>query len=478
MSDQVYAPRTRRRLLAETLSVATATLLGHGGMMGGPALAQSSAQEPAPPPTPSWPKAAFPLRIPAGKRYLEDAAGQPFLIHGDSAWSLIAQLTRDDAATYLQDRQARGFNAILVNLIEHRFSSHPPANAYGGQPFLTPGDFATPNDDYFAHADWVLRQAAECGILVLLAPAYLGYRGGGDGWYREMVANGPAKLRAYGQYLGRRYGGFTNILWVHGGDYDPPHKEVVRAIAEGIRDVAPNALSTAHCGPETSPLDYWHGEPWLQLNNVYTYNQVYIPAIEQHARPERMPFFLIESKYEGEEGISDEQRMRAQAYHALLAGACGHLFGNNPIWRFDGPAIHPAPFKWREALGSRGGRSMSHLRALFLKLPWWTLEPDDGRMLTAGSQGTANDRAVAARSADRSIALVYLPTVRSISISLGELAAVGATAQWYDPANGRYVPATESPLQASRTHAFCPVAKNSAGYGDWVLVLQASRDRI
>ena len=62
----------------------------------------------------------------------------------------------------------------------------------------------------------VMRRAAENGILVMLAPAYLGYDGGGEGWYKTMVANGPDKLRSYGEYLGRRYREFTNILWVHG----------------------------------------------------------------------------------------------------------------------------------------------------------------------------------------------------------------------------------------------------------------------
>src|SRR5262249_17993157 len=37
---------------------------------------------------------AFPLRTEPGRRYLVDAVGRPFLLHGDTAWSLIAQLSR------------------------------------------------------------------------------------------------------------------------------------------------------------------------------------------------------------------------------------------------------------------------------------------------------------------------------------------------------------------------------------------------
>ena len=74
---------------------------------------------------------AFPLAVRPGERYLDDAEGRPFLIHGDTAWSLIADLTREDVDLYLRDRRARGFNTLLVNLIESRFATNAPANAYG-----------------------------------------------------------------------------------------------------------------------------------------------------------------------------------------------------------------------------------------------------------------------------------------------------------------------------------------------------------
>ena len=106
---------------------------------------------------------------------------------------------------YLDDRRARGFNTVLVNLIEHQFANSPPANRYGQQPFLTPGNFSTPNDAYFAHAEWVVDQAAQRGMLVLLAPVYLGYGGGNEGWYQELKANGTTKCRQYGRYVGQRF---------------------------------------------------------------------------------------------------------------------------------------------------------------------------------------------------------------------------------------------------------------------------------
>jgi len=127
--------------------------------------------------------AVFPLRVEPGKRYLVDAAGKPFLLQGDAGWELITRLTREEVSRYLDDRRAKGFNAVIVRLIDHDFVPSPPNNAYGHAPFTVPGDFGTPNEIYFAHADWVLGKAAEKGFLVLLAPAYTGYHGGREGWY-------------------------------------------------------------------------------------------------------------------------------------------------------------------------------------------------------------------------------------------------------------------------------------------------------
>ncbi len=437
--------------------------------------------------------AAFPLRVAAGGRHLEDAEGRPFLIKGDTAWSLIAQLSREDAELYLEDRRARGFNTILVNLLEAFGSANPPANLFGDPPFhrdtaatLDPSDpplppemqanYAAPNEAYFAHADWVLRRAAEKGLLVLLTPSYVGWGGGSQGWYRVMEANGPERLRRYGQFLGRRYGSFANILWVHAGDYDPPDKDLVRAIAEGIREVDPQALHTAHGAPQTAALDYWSGEPWLSVNTAYSYRDsepVHSAVLAQYLRPDALPLFLIESGYENEHGAT-ERDLRMQAYQAMLSGAAGQVFGNNPIWHFDGPGLYPAPYSWKEALSSRGTQSMTHLHRLFDSLAWWLLEPDSsGRLLVDGA-GPDDERALAARAADGSFALIYLPSRRAATVDLGRLAGPEVAARWYDPAGGAFVTVDGAPFAAAGTRRFSPEpSTNSSGFEDWVLLLES-----
>jgi len=171
-----------------------------------------------------------PLRMQPDHRHLVDHAGQPFLVQGDAAWSLISGLTKEGAEKYLEARSRQGFNSIIVNLIEHKF--HGPVDRYGDAPFSTPGDFSTPNEKYFAHADWVIRKAQDKGIVVFLAPIYLGYIGLDEGWVDELMANGPEKARAWGRYVGKRYRDFDNIVWIIGGDRNPDKaREDVDAVA-------------------------------------------------------------------------------------------------------------------------------------------------------------------------------------------------------------------------------------------------------
>jgi hypothetical protein len=246
----------------------------------------------------------------------------------------------------------------------------------------------------------------------------------------------------------------------------------VSAIAEGIREFDPRALHTAH-GAHTAALDYWQGEPWLQVNNIYTYHSVYAYALEQYARPERMPFFLIESVYENEHEAT-EQLLRTQAYQAVLSGATGHIFGNNPIWHFEGRGSYDGPVTWQRALGSRGARSMTQLRNLLSSIHWWDLEPDADNTLLTGGLGSDDDRAVAARSTDRAVALLYLPSSREITVDLGQLAGPRVAARWYDPAAGRFSAVGGSPFEATGSRRFRPEAGiNDSGFDDWVLILES-----
>lgn len=418
------------------------------------------------------PLAAFPLAVKSGTLYLIDASERPFFLHGDTAWSLIADLKREDAELYLADRRRRGFNALLVNLLEHRFARNAPRNSYGEPPFHGDSDFSRPNEKYFEHADWVLNRASELGFVVLLAPAYAGAHGGAEGWYREIQANGAGKLRQYGEFLGKRYRHLKNIVWTHGGDYNPPDRSLIDAVAEGIRAQDAAALHTAHTSPETIGSEYWGDRSWLDFDTLYTYGPVHLQARKAAQEFGKRPFILLESAYEFEHSAG-ELRVRTQAYQALLNGAAGHVFGNNPIWHFDGPGLYPEPVGWREALSSRGSQSMTHLVNLFRQLEWWRLRPDLKSELLVAGYGPEDARAVAALSEDRRWGLVYAPGLRSLGIDWSAFKRE-IEARWYDPAMGTFKVATAVRERAKTIRYFETPGLNGAGLYDWVLVLTSA----
>ena len=396
--------------------------------------------------------------------------GTPYWLQGDAAWSLIAQLTDTEVEQYLDDRQRRGFNAILVNLIEHKFATNAPANIAGQQPFTTPGDMSTPNPAYFAHAQWVVQQAKARGILVLLVPAYLGYNGGDQGWYQVMEANGNAKLKSYGEYVGNLFKSDPNLVWVMGGDYNPPDKSVVQSVVDGIKASGDQHVFTAH-GSETPAAAVWGGASWLALNNTYTYDPAnYQEDRAEYAREPTMPYFFIEGAYENEHGTT-RQQLRAQAYYALTSGATGYVFGNNPIWHFSAPGLFSTNETWQQALGDVGSKDVTYFRALTNAVPWWTLVPDvAGSFVTAGAGPDGGTHATAAVSADGTWAVVYLPTRRSITVDLSRLKGSVATGYWYDPTSGK---ATFLHSMSLTQQTITSPGPNAAGDADWVLVLNS-----
>jgi len=399
----------------------------------------------------------LPLRVSENHRYLVDRRGSPFLLQGDAGWSLIANATQPEAELYLQSRQAKGFNAVLVNLIEHKFARNAPRNAYGEAPFASPADLASPNAKYFDHADWVIRKAAEHGIVVLLAPVYLGYTGLDEGFYDEVMAAGPEKCLAYGRFLGQRYRDFDNILWVMGGDRDPgPARENVDMVAYGIRESDRRHLMTAHCHSESYPPEQYPGS-WMQVATSYAYEIVHQRLAWDYARKPPMPLFLIESVYEGEHNASQLQ-VRRQAYWAILCGEFGHVMGNFPVWSF-GPG-------WQAALDSPGSAALMHWGRLFRSRPWNELVPDTDHKLVTGGIGEywGFDYLAAAATPDGGTAVAYMPDARTITVDLSRLARGRANAWWFDPRTGSATAAGSFPAEGTRP--FTPPAP-----GDWVLVL-------
>jgi len=410
---------------------------------------------------------AFPLKISADKRCLVDQNDVPFFINGDTPWSLMVGCDSAEILQYLNDRQSRGFTAVIVNLIEHKFSTHPPMNAYGQGPFTTPGDYATPNPLYFQYADWVIGQAAARNILVVLAPSYLGYGCGDEGWCQEMLQNGATQCRNYGRYVGNRYRNHRNILWLEACDADAGAYSgamaVVDAVAYGIKDadtVKPK-LHSAHCYRGMSAIDCYD-RPWLDVNNTYSEcTGTLSESLNDWNRylSRQKPFFFMEGRYENE-GSASTVCLRSQAYWSVLSGSTGHFFGNCPLWHFGYSSSWCGLSDWVAQLNSAGSRSMTHVKSLFHSRQWHTLVPDvTHSVVTAGYTDMAS-----ALTADSATLIAYMPSNRQVTVNLAKLSGTQVNAYWFIPSTGAAV--SIGTYAKNGTRNFTPSVS-----GDWVLVV-------
>ena len=436
------------------------------------------------------PSAVFPLTLSVDRRDLVETNGRPFLIQGDSAWSLAAELSEEETIRYLDDRHSRGFNAILFNLIEAAFTDHTPrwSNAEGEAPFADMNDWTTANEAYFAHVDWLLRELEQRGMLALVVPAYIGYDCGPQGWCERMFANGVDRLEQYGRFVGARYRDFPNIVWIEGGDLtpsttgDPSQMDLVNAVANGIAaGDGGEHYHAAHWGRGTSGADV-PDLSWLDIDTTYPTSKA--PVDEQVLADYQrdtgaLPVLLIEASYENEHATS-MRRLRSQMFEPVLSGGCGFLFGNFPVWSFwdpdapEWPNDGEFPRGWTTALGSAGAGAGRIAGEFFRALPWDELLPDTGHVIVTAGFGTYGDEtyALAAATPDRRTVVAYFTGPLTATINMSVLPGP-ARARFFDPALGVFTEIDGSPFANSGSREIAPPGLNGDGSDDWLLVLEA-----
>jgi chitodextrinase len=422
------------------------------------------------------PSPVYPLKVGPTGRYLVDQNETPVQLTGDSPQALMVNLSEADADFFLADRQAAGFQAVWINLLCATYTGgRADGSTYDGiVPFTTPGDLSTPNEAYFARVDDILTIAAQHGFTVLLDPAETG------SFLSVLLANGVAKSRDYGRYLGTRYRNFDNIVWMSGNDFqswqNPGDDAVVQAVAQGIHDTDDRHIHTVELDYFVSgSLDDPTWAPLIDLNASYTYYPTYAQVLTDYNRPDAPPTFMVEANYEFEHNANDEGTpliLRLQEYWTLLSGAAGQLYGNHYTWPFISG--------WQDNLDTVGSAQMAHVVSLFAPRPWQDLIPDQAHAVVTAGYGTYaeggalgdNDYLTAARTPDGALVMAYLPTIRTVTVDMSTLGAA-AFASWNDPSTGAFTAIPGSPFPNSGTRNFTPPGTNGDGDGDWVLVLEA-----
>jgi hypothetical protein len=427
---------------------------------------------------------AYPLKASANNRYLVDQNNVPFMIVGDSPHSLIGRMSESDATFYMANRQRYGINTLWVELLcNNKTACNANGTTFDGiPPFTTPGDISTPNPAYFQRVDDMLTIAAAHGITLMLDAVET------DGWLSTFKANGPEKAAAFGRYLGKRYKDVPNIIWMYGNDFqtwaDPTDDAVVLAVAKGIKSADPNHIHTTELNYLTSgSLDDARWEPLLELDGAYTYYPTYAQLLKEYNRSNFKPVFMVEANYEFEHNtppdVGSPVNLRRQEYWTVLSGATGQLYGNKYTWQLPTGWL----FSWRSYLDTPGVRQLSYMKNLFASRIWYDLVPDQTHAVVTDGYGTpspfgtgsitTDNYATAARTPDGTLIIVYMPTIRTITVDMSKLSGPSA-ARWYDPTTEKYIDLNRSPFENSGTRQFTPPGNNHDGDGDWVLVLETS----
>jgi hypothetical protein len=420
------------------------------------------------------------LRVSDNGRFLVHEDGSPFFYLGDTGWTILQRLNREETERYLRDRAAKGFTAIQVMGISE-FDGLSVPNQRGDLP-LDDGDPARPNDAYFRHVDWVVETAAALGLYTALLPTW-GDKVGPTAWGTEREVFTPENAGGYGEYLGERYRD-QPVIWVVGGDRNPTeprHLTTWRAMAQGLaRGDGGRHLMTFHPQGGSSSARFFHDDPWLDFNMIQSGHGAwdtanYAMIAEDYARRPTKPCMDGEPCYEDHPvrgdaagGYFGAYDARKAAYWALFAGAHGHTYGANGVfqcWRGGETDNFGARTIWDAALDLPGAAQMGHARRLVESRPFLDRIPDLSLLVSDAGAGT--DHCQATRAADGGYAFVYAASGQPFTLDLGKLSGGEVEAHWYDPRLGTAEGIGR--VETGRASAFTPP---SAGEGqDWVLVL-------
>ncbi|MGH2584663.1 MAG: glycoside hydrolase family 140 protein [Dehalococcoidia bacterium] len=445
----------------------------------------------------SWDRG--PLSVSENGRYLVHEDGTPFFWLGDTAWALFHRFTREEAAVYFQNRRERGFNVIQAAALPiGPAGGLDVPNPYGQdaligrdptRPAITEGSNQGDADqyDWWDHVDALISMAEEQGLYIGLLPAFGNLVAGSDATLNQRNA------RAYGRFLGERYGARPNIIWILGGDRNAvvggtSAVDAWRQMAAGIQEGAgDDVLMTYHPGDASSSGQWFNTDRWLDFNMIQSGHgtrdrNTYDMIAENYARSPAKPVVDGEGTYEDHpvdwnpaKGYFRDYDVRKTAYRSVFAGAFGYTYGHPSVWRRLTTPGEPGPsgpsglevsleFTWREAIERLGAAQMIYLRRLIESRP--ILDRIADLELIAEHPGDGGQHAEATRASDGSYAMIYIPNAnRTVPIRMGKLSGDRVTAWWYDPRTGTATSIGE--FESEGTQRFTTPAEGP----DWVLVL-------
>jgi len=340
-------------------------------------------------------------RMSSGRRNLVHADGRAAVLVGDTAWGLPWRATHEECEVYARDRQAKGFNAVLLMSVQPDMDARGPRDRSADEGFdvgfedLASGHVNELNPAYFQYLDGLVDILVAHEIVPVFQPVFFGF-----GWKGLRVA-GPvlplAEYARYCRYLVARYGARPAVYLV-GGDGTGREPQVAAGGEEVERWDAYRQPTGIHYRPHIVANAHQEAE-WLDFQWCQTgHTGEHIPErVADMWRNEPVKAVANgEPTYEqgGQPGRAAGWWQGHEAWSNLCAGGTmGVVYGAGSLWQWRLHSQEPGhtPFflaegaGWREALDFEGSRYVGLIPRILAGLPFADMQPS--WQLTLGPRG-------------------------------------------------------------------------------------------
>ena len=412
------------------------------------------------------------LRVGDNHRFLVKEDGSPFVWIGDTNW-FFAKLSPATIDSVLDYRRAQGFTIMFVSCRE---------NLYNGE---GPGSIARPNEAWWMYLDDYITKCEQRGLYVGITL----------GWWQKALNNSADDLYRYGKWVGERYKGKNNIVWLtlgETGSYSrkkPLASEKLQALVNGIRDGdTAGKLLTVHADyrrgtsltEDATLCDFnnWQTSQWCCRADLpkdderqWTVWDAMAFDYEQQYDGLPKPTLDAEAWYENNKDFCGATPfvIRRRAYFTIFAGGFGHTYGAGGLW--DGlTAPDSCSRAVLQALHYPGAEDIGHLSYFLHQLgdDFLQLRPQQ-RFILEGNSDDYDAHVQATVAADSSFALVYSASDAPYTVDLHQLADKDQSATWYNPRTGAFQ--SDTTLVSSQGARTVDPPNESGAGNDWVWVI-------
>jgi hypothetical protein len=325
-------------------------------------------------------------RMSPSGRQLVHADGTPALMVADTAWALPWRATPEQVEEYARDRQAKGFNAVLLMTVQPDMRAVGPRDRALDEGFdvafedLPAGRLHELNVDYFRRFDVVVDILVAHDLVPVLQPVFQGF-----GWKGLDVAGTVVPdddYARYCRYLVARYGARPAVYLV-GGDGSGEEPQVAAGGAEVHAWDAYGQPTGIHYRPHATNRAHQDAD-WLDFQSCQTGHEAeHLPerVADMWRNTPAKGVLNLEPTYENtrERGRAVGWWQGHEAWSNLCAGGTmGVGYGAASLWQWRlhaGEPGHSDDFLcpdagWREALDFEGSTYVGLVGRIFRHLPF------------------------------------------------------------------------------------------------------------